>query len=70
MKIVMSDILEKIIYGTTNNDNIIEIARLIQLIRKSTYIFESDRQYPRIALRTVFKWYFKGYSHKNHIGDK
>ena len=33
------------------------IVRMIQIIRKSTYIFEANRHYPRIAIRTIFSWY-------------
>ena len=31
--------------------------RMIQIIRESTYIFEANRHYPRIAIRTIFSWY-------------
>jgi hypothetical protein len=66
MKIVKDDILDKIIYGSSDDDNLTEIMRLIQMIRISTYKFEPDRHYPRIAIRTAFPWYAKGYMHGNH----
>jgi len=54
MKIVRDNILEKIIYEPIDSNTINEILRIVQIIRKSTYIFESDRHYPRIAIRTIF----------------
>lgn len=69
MTTVMHHIFKLLLYGTNKTDNISEICRHIQIIRKSIINCEPYRNYERIAVRAAFKWhhlkYINDYTHRN-----
>jgi hypothetical protein len=66
MGITTNSILKPLFYGLDNDENLIELVRLTQIIRKNTVISKKDRHFPRIAVRTDKKWYSSKwmYSHQ------
>lgn len=69
MKITMNGIFKSLIYDPIHINTSREICRHIQIVRKSTVKCEPNRHYNRIAVRTVYKWYYLGRIRGNQYDD-
>ena len=67
-QMTMENILYLLLYKDDSHNNISEIYRIIQSIRKSTVICLPDRHYLRVAIRTMFKWYYTAHTRGTHKG--